>query len=73
MVSQSSSVGYTIVGKTGDLTAVQKTTIDILHKEGKTQNVFAKEAGCSQSSVSNTLIERQRERKYLVWKKGYKQ
>ncbi len=28
MVSQSSSVGYTIMGKTADLTVVQKTTID---------------------------------------------
>ncbi len=51
MVSQSSSVGYTIMGKTADLTVVQKTTIDTLHKEGKTQKVIAKEAGCSQSSV----------------------
>ncbi len=52
MVSQSSSVGYTIMGKTADLTVVQKTTIDTLHtlhKEGKTQKVIAKEAGCSQS------------------------
>ncbi len=52
MVSQSSSVGYTIMGKTADLTVVQKTTIDTLLKEGKTQKVIAKEAGCSQSSVS---------------------
>ena len=52
MVSQSSSVGNTIMGKTADLPAVQKTTIDTLHKEGKTQKVIAKEAGCSQSSVS---------------------
>ncbi|KAL0173563.1 hypothetical protein M9458_029531, partial [Cirrhinus mrigala] len=28
---------YTIMGKTADLTVVQKTTIDTLHKEGKTQ------------------------------------
>ncbi len=42
MVSQSSSVGYTIMGKTADLTVVQKTTIDTLHKEGKTQKVIAK-------------------------------
>ncbi len=40
MVSQSSSVGYTIMGKTADLTVVQKTTIDTLHKEGKTQKVL---------------------------------
>ncbi len=55
MVSQSSSVGYTIMGKTADLTVVQKTTIDTLHKEGKTQKVIAKEAGCSQSSVSKRI------------------
>ncbi len=40
MVSQSSAVGYTIMGKTADLTVVQKTTIDTLHKEGKTQKVI---------------------------------
>ncbi len=55
MVSQSSSLGYTIMGKTADLTVVQKTTIDTLHKEGKTQKVIAKEAGCSQSSVSKHI------------------
>ncbi|KAI2650568.1 Transposable element Tcb2 transposase [Labeo rohita] len=46
-----SSVDYTIMGKTTDLTVVQKTNIDTLHKEGKTQKVIAKEADCSQSSV----------------------
>ncbi len=51
MVSQSSSVGYTIMGKTADLTVVQKTTTDTLHKEGKTQKVIAKEAGCSELCV----------------------
>ncbi len=61
MVSQSSSVGYTIMGKTADLTVVQKTTIDTLHKEGKTQKVIAKEAG--------TLIERRREGKDMVEQK----
>ncbi len=28
------------MGKTADLTVVQKTTIDTLHKEGKTQNMI---------------------------------
>ncbi len=37
MVSQFGSLGYTIMGKTADLTVVQKTIIDTLHKEGKTQ------------------------------------
>ncbi|KAK3554037.1 hypothetical protein QTP70_019150 [Hemibagrus guttatus] len=43
---------YTIMGKTADLTVVQKTIIDSLHKEGKPQTFIAKEAGCSQSAVS---------------------
>ncbi len=53
MVSQFNSLGYTIMGKTADLTVVQKTIIDTLHKEGKPQTLIAKEAGCSQSAVSN--------------------
>ncbi len=52
MVSQFGSLGYTIMGKTVDLTVVQKTIIDTLHKEGKPQTLIAKEAGCSQSAVS---------------------
>ncbi len=40
------------MGKTADLTVVQKTIIDSLHKEGKPQTFIAKEAGCSQSAVS---------------------
>ncbi len=35
MVSQFSSLDYTIMGKTADLKVVQKTIIDTLHKEGK--------------------------------------
>ncbi len=52
MVSQFGSLGYTIMGKTADLTVVQKTIIDTLHKEGKSQTFIAKEAGCSESAVS---------------------
>ncbi len=37
MVSQFGSLGYTIMVKTADLTVVQKTIIDTLHKEGKLQ------------------------------------
>ncbi len=40
------------MGKTADLTVVQMTIIDTLHKEGKPQILIAKEAGCSQSAVS---------------------
>jgi len=52
MVSQFCSLCYTIMGKTADLTVVQKTIIDTLHKEGKPQTFIAKEAVCSQSAVS---------------------
>ncbi len=52
MVSQFGSLGYTIMGKTADLTVVQKIIIDTLHKEDKPQTFIAKEAGCSQSAVS---------------------
>ncbi len=52
MFSQFGSLGYTITGKTADLTVVQKTIIDTLHKEDKPQTFIAKEAHCSQSAVS---------------------
>ncbi len=57
MVSQFGSLGYTIMGKTADLTVVQMTIIDTLHKEGKPQTLTAKEAVVSQSAVS----------KYVEW------
>ncbi|KAL0199152.1 hypothetical protein M9458_007692, partial [Cirrhinus mrigala] len=65
----SSSVGYTIMGKTADLTVVQKMTIDTLHKEGKTQKVIAKEADCSQSSVSKHINREAKGRKRCGRKK----
>ncbi len=40
------------MGKTVDLTVVQKTIVDTLQKEGKAQTFIAKEADCSQSAVS---------------------
>ncbi len=52
MVSQFGSLDHTIMRKTADLTVVQKTIIDTLHKEGKPQTFTAKEAGCSQSAAS---------------------
>ncbi len=64
MVSQFGSLGFTIMGKTDDLTVVQKTIIDTLRKEGKPQTFIAKEAGCSQSAVfkhvNRTLSGRKR-------------
>ncbi len=63
MVSQFGSLGYTIMGKTADLTVVQKTIIDTLHEEGKPQTSIAKEAGCSQSAVSKHVNRK------LSWRK----
>ncbi len=40
------------MGKTVDLTVVQKTNIDTLHREGKPQTFIWTEAGCSQIAVS---------------------
>ncbi len=68
MVSQFSSVGYTIMGKTADLTVVQKTTIDTLHKEGKTQKVMQKRLAVHRALCPSTLIERRREGKDVVEK-----
>ncbi len=63
MVSQFGSLGYTIMGKTADLTVVQKTIIDTLHKEGKPQTFIAIEAGCSQSAESKHVNGNLSERK----------
>ncbi len=51
------------MGKTGDLTVVQKTIIDTLHKESTPQTFIAKEAGCSQSAVSKHVNTKLSERK----------
>ena len=53
----------TIMGKTTDLTAVQKTIINTLHKEGKSQKVTAERADCSQSAVSKYIYRKLTERK----------
>ncbi len=41
----------TIMGNTADLAMVQKTIIDTLHREGKSQ-VITERGGCSRSAVS---------------------
>ncbi len=46
------------MGKTADLTVVQKTIIDTLHKEGKLQTFIAKETGCSQRAVSKQVYRK---------------
>ncbi len=40
------------MGNTADLAMVQKTLIDTLHKEGKSQRVITERGGCSRSAVS---------------------
>ncbi len=39
------------MGNTADLAVVQKTIIDTLHKEGKSQRVIKERGGCSKSAV----------------------
>ncbi len=43
------------MGKTADLAVVQKTIIDTLHKEGKSQRVISERCGSSQSAVSEHI------------------
>ncbi len=45
----------TIMGKTADLAMIQKTNIDALHKEGKSQRVITERYGCLQSAVSKHI------------------
>ncbi len=42
-------------GKTADLAMIQKTNIDTLHKEGKSQRVITERCGCLQSAVSKHI------------------
>ncbi len=41
-----------IMGNTAGLAMVQKTIIDTLHKESKSQRVITEKGGCSRSAVS---------------------
>ncbi len=41
--------------KTADLAMIQKTNIDALHKEGKSQRVITERCGCLQSAVSKHI------------------
>ncbi len=43
------------IGNTADLEMVQKTFIDTLHKEGKSQRVITESGGCSKSAVSKHI------------------
>ncbi len=54
----------TIMGNTADLSMVQKTIIDTLHKEGKSQRVITERGGCSRSAVSKHIkckVDRKKE------------
>ncbi len=43
------------MGNTADLAMVQKTIIDTLHKEGKSQRGITERSGCSRSAVSKHI------------------
>ncbi len=43
------------MGNTADMPMVQKTIIDTLHKEGKSQRVITERSGCLQSAVSKHI------------------
>ncbi len=43
------------MGNTADLAMVQKTIIDTLFKEGKSQRVITERGGCSRSAVSKHI------------------
>ncbi len=58
MVSQFGSLSYTIMGKTADLTVVQKTIIDTLHKEGKPQTTESWVEGKSMEEKDTQPTER---------------
>ncbi len=61
IVSQFGSLGYTIIGKTADLTVVHTTIIDTLHKERKPQTFIAKEV---------QYVNRKLSGRKTVWKKN---
>ncbi len=43
------------MGNTADLAMVQKTIIDTLHREGKSQRVITEMGGCSRSTLSKHI------------------
>ncbi len=57
MVSQFGSLGYTIMGKTADLTVVQKTIIDTLHKEGNHKHSLPKKLAVHRVLYPSMLTE----------------
>ncbi len=57
------------MGKTADLTVVQRRPLTPCTRRAKTQKVIAKEAGCSQSSVSKHIKREAKGRKRCGRKK----
>ncbi len=51
----SCSLKLPIMGITADLVMVQKTIIDTLNNEGKSQRVTTERGGCSRSAVSKHI------------------
>ncbi len=68
MVSQSSSVGYTIMGKTADLTVVQKMTMTPCTRRARHKRSLQKRLAVHRALCPSTLIERRREGKDVVEK-----
>ncbi len=57
MVSQFGSLDYTIMGKTADLTVVQKTIIVTLHKEVSHKNSLPKKLAVRRVLYPSMLTE----------------
>ncbi len=46
------------MGNTADLAMAQKTIIDTLHKEGKSQRAITERGGCSRSALSKHIKQK---------------
>ncbi len=63
----------TIMENTADLAMVQKTIIDTLHKESKSQRVITERGGCSRSAVSKHIKYKVDWKEEIRWEKVQKQ
>ncbi len=68
MVSQSSSVGYTIMGKTADLTVVQRRPLTPCTRRARHKRSLQKRLAVHRALSPSTLIEGRREGKDVVEK-----
>ncbi len=69
MVSQSSSVGYTIMGKTADLTVSKRRPLTPCTRRARHKRSLQKSLAVHRALSPSTLIERRREGKDVVEKK----